>query len=83
MDISSFIPDSLIVLVVATNMLGIFLKEIEVVKDNYIPVILLMFSTVFSIAIMGLSPESVLQGVITWGVAVGIHQTIHQLTIKK
>ena len=53
MDIIELLPESLITLVVATNMLGILLKQIEVVKDHFIPLILLTFSIVFSVALLG------------------------------
>ena len=79
MDIVSFVPESLFILVVATNILGTFLKNLETVKDNFIPVILLGFSTIFAMLLEGVSPTSFLQGIITWGVAVGIHQTVHQI----
>lgn len=79
MELIEFIPESLFILVVATNILGIFLKKLEFVKDNYIPIILLGFAIIFSIALQGYSPTSFLQGIIVWGVAVGLHQTVHQI----
>ena len=79
MDIISFVPESLFILVVATNILGVFLKKAEYIKDNFIPMILLGFSIIFAMALEGASPTSFLQGIITWGVAVGMHQTVHQI----
>ena len=79
MDIISFVPESLFILVVATNILGVFLKKAEYIKDNFIPMILLGFSIIFAMALEGTSPTSFLQGIITWGVAVGMHQTVHQI----
>lgn len=79
MEMIEFIPESLFILVVATNVLGVFLKKIECIRDNFIPVILLGFTIIFSMALEGSSPTSFLQGVITWGVAVGLHQTVHQI----
>ena len=79
MDAISFVPESLVTLVVATNMLGILLKQIEVVKDNYIPLILLAFSIVFSVALLGFTAENILHGIICWGVSVGLHQTVRQM----
>ena len=78
MDIIELLPESLITLVVATNMLGILLKQIEVVKDNFIPLILLTFSIVFSVALLGFNAQNILHGIICWGVSVGVHQTVHQ-----
>ena len=79
MDMVSFVPESLFILVVAINILGTFLKKLEQVKDNFIPVILLGFSIIFAMLLEGVSPTSFLQGIITWGVAVGTHQTVHQI----
>ena len=66
-------------LVVAVNVLGVFLKKLEQVKDTFIPIILLGFSIIFAMLLEGMSPTSFLQGIITWGVAVGTHQTVHQI----
>ena len=44
-----FIPENLIILIVATYVLGIFLKKIESIKDKYITMILMVFCIVFSI----------------------------------
>lgn len=82
MEIMNFIPSTLFILIVASNILGTFLKQIKIVKDNYIPLILLIFTVTFSILILGVSPESILQGILTWGASIGIHQTVHQLTDK-
>lgn len=80
MEMIEFIPESLFILVVATNILGVFLKKVECIKDNFIPIILLGFAILFSMALEGASPTSFLQGIITWGVAVGLHQTVHQIS---
>jgi len=79
MDMVSFVPESLFILVVAINILGTFLKKLEQIKDNFIPIILLGFSIIFAMLLEGMSPTSFLQGIITWGVAVGTHQTVHQI----
>ena len=78
MDIMNFVPESLFILVVATSTFGVFLKQVQTVKDNYIPVILLTFSIVFSLALLGFSAQNILHGIICWGVSIGLHQTIHQ-----
>lgn len=78
----SFIPENLIILVVATYILGIFFKKIEVIKDNLIPVLLMAFTIIFSLVIAGFNAVSVLQGILCWGVSVGINQTIKQ-TVNK
>ncbi|HBF4500361.1 TPA: phage holin family protein, partial [Clostridioides difficile] len=46
--------------------------------NKYIPVVLLILGIGFSIWMLGLNPVAVLQGVICWGVAIGINQTYKQ-----
>ena len=75
----TFIPENLIILIVATYVLGVFLKKIETVKDKYITVMLMIFCIVFSLIIGGVNATGILQGILCWGVAVGINQTTKQL----
>ncbi|MBU3226816.1 phage holin family protein [Clostridium algidicarnis] len=79
MDLIKFIPEQLLIVVAATYVVGVFLKQIKMVKDNLIPVILLTFAIVFSLLVAGLSANSALLGILCWGVAVGINQTNKQL----
>lgn len=74
----NFIPENLIILVVATYILGIFFKKIEVIKDNLIPILLMFFTIAFSLIIAGFNATSVLQGILCWGVSVGVNQSIKQ-----
>lgn len=83
----NFIPENLIILIVATYVLGIFLKKIESIKDKYITMILMAFCIVFSILLNSIngglnvnnSANAILQGILCWGVAVGVNQTKKQL----
>ena len=82
-----FIPENLIILIVATYVLGIFLKKIESIKDKYITMILMVFCIVFSILLNSINSRlnvnnlanAILQGILCWGVAVGVNQTAKQL----
>lgn len=85
-----FIPENLLILIVATYTLGIFLKKLDGVKDKYITISLMVFSITFSILLNIINTEymvmyksvvnAVLQGILCWGVAVGVNQTTKQLT---
>ncbi|HBF9359402.1 TPA: phage holin family protein [Clostridioides difficile] len=75
----SFIPEQLLLLVVALNVLGFGFKKYKQLDNKYIPIILLVLGIGFSIWMLGLNPVAVLQGVICWGVAIGINQTYKQL----
>lgn len=78
MDLMSFIPSQLGILIAALYVLGYALKITPKILDNYIPIILLIFSAIFSVLMMGLSPIAILQGILCWGVSVGINQTCKQ-----
>lgn len=75
----TFIPETLLILIAATYVIGIFLKKIEKVNDSLIPVFLMIFSIVFSLVLAGPSATSFLQGILCWGTAIGINQTSKQL----
>ncbi|MGG7176188.1 phage holin family protein [Clostridium paraputrificum] len=82
MDLIKFIPEKLLILIAATYVLGIFLKKIESVKDKYITIILMTFTIIFSMVLSGCNAIASLQGILCWGVSVGINQTAKQI-IKK
>lgn len=75
----NFIPENLIILVVATYVLGMFFKKIPSVNDTLIPIFLMIFSIVFSMVLAKPSPIALLQGILCWGVAIGFNQTVKQL----
>lgn len=75
----TFIPEQLLILVASIYVLGVFLKRIESIKDNFIPIILMIFSIVFSLILASPSPVAFLQGILCWGVAIGINQTVKQV----
>ncbi len=78
-NLMQFIPGELAIVIVATYVIGVFLKNIESVKDKYITVALMVFAIVFSMVISAPSATSFLQGILCWGVAVGLNQTGKQL----
>lgn len=76
----TFIPEQLLILIAAIYVLGIFLKKIEMVKDKYITIILMMFALGFSMILSEPSASAFLQGILCWGVSIGINQTAKQLS---
>ena len=76
----NFIPEQLLILIAATYVLGVFLKKLESVKDKYITIILMVFTIAFSMVLSGLSATAFFQGILCWGVSVGINQTAKQLS---
>ncbi|HBG5345300.1 TPA: phage holin family protein [Clostridioides difficile] len=75
----SFIPEQLLILVAALSIIGKGCKKYKQLDNKYIPVVLLILGIVFSVWMLGLNPVAVLQGVICWGISIGINQTYKQL----
>ena len=78
-----FITENALVLIPVLNIIGVILKDTEKIPDKFIPLILLGFGIVGAIAIMGLSPESVVQGVLVTGTAVYGNQVVKQMKKKE
>lgn len=79
----NFIPEDLLILIAGVYVLGIFLKKLESVKDKYITSVLMLFSIVLSMVLSKPSAISLLQGILCWGVAVGVNQTYKQLSKRE
>lgn len=85
----TFIPENLLILIAAIYVFGIWLKKLETVKDNYITVILMLFAVTFAVLLNLINAQykvmyeaivnAILQGILCWGVAVGLNQTYKQL----
>lgn len=79
----SFVPEQLLILVAAIYILGEGCKKYPALDNKYIPAVLLVFGIIFSVWILGFNPTSVLQGILCWGTAIGLNQTIKQLFNKE
>lgn len=85
----TFIPEHLLILIVATYVVGIFLKRAENFKDTKITIALMIFCIIGSILLTLVNTEykrlfdatvnAFFQGILCWGVAVGVNQTAKQL----
>ena len=88
-NLMTFIPENLLILIAAIYVFGIWLKKLETVKDNYITVILMIFAITFAVLLNLINSQykvmyeavvnAILQGILCWGVAVGLNQTYKQL----
>ncbi len=74
-----YIAENALLLVPVLNIIGTIIKNIEKIPDKYIPFILLFFGILGTVAIMGISPESIIQGVLVTGAAVYGNQAMKQL----
>lgn len=79
MDVLSYIINRALVLIPVLNILGMILKTLEKIPDKFIPLILLAAGILGSIALMGVSADSVIQGVLVTGAAVYGNQMVKQL----
>ncbi len=87
-NIMSFIPSHMAILVVAIYILGIGLKKAVFVADNWITLMLLVFGITFAILLTIINAQyktmldaivnGILQGILCWGVSVGISQVVIQ-----
>lgn len=85
----TFIPEFLLIVIVATYVVGVFLKKVESVPDKYITSLLMLFGITFAVLLniinakykiaLDVIVNGILQGILCWGVAVGINQTTKQL----
>ncbi|WP_455937902.1 phage holin family protein [Gemella morbillorum] len=78
MDFLNYIVDNALILIPVLYIIGNFLKGLEIINDKYIPLILMAFSIAFSIAILGLNVDSVIQGILIAGTAVLSNQLVKQ-----
>lgn len=74
-----YIVENALVLIPVLNVIGMIIKNTEKIPDKYIPLILLVFGILGTVAILGLSPHSVVQGVLVTGAAVYGNQIVKQL----
>ena len=78
MDFLKYITENAIILVPVLYIIGNILKGTELLKDKYIPVVLTPIGIAFSIAIIGVNAQAVVQGVLVTGAAVYSNQLLKQ-----
>jgi len=78
MDFVNYVIEQALVLIPALYVLGMIIKHTQFVKDKYIPVILLAVGIAGAIALLGVTVEAVIQGILVTGVAVFTNQLIKQ-----
>lgn len=80
MEVMQYIVDNALVLIPVLYILGAILKGTSKIDDKYIPILLLPVGVAFSIAIMGISVDAVIQGILVVGVTVYGNQVIKQIS---
>lgn len=80
--LKDYIMDNALILIPAIYVIGAILKGTELIKDKYIPVILLPVGIVLGMLIVGFTVNGFIQGILVTGVAVYANQLVKQ-TLKK
>ena len=78
----NYVMDNALILIPVIYVIGAILKGTELIKDKYIPVILLPIGIVLGMLIVGFTVNGFIQGVLVTGVAVYADQLVKQ-TLKK
>ena len=89
LNIMDFLKEGYIIVIVALYVIGIFLKKMETIKDKYIVVILMALSVIVAVLLTIIDAQykidlevilnGILQGILCWGVSVGVNQTVKQI----
>ena len=79
MNILTYITENALVLVPVLIIIGQIIKNIQLIPDKYIPLILLPFGVVGAMALGGWTLESAIQGILVTGTAVYGNQIYKQL----
>ena len=76
--LKDYILDNAVILIPVIYVIGAILKGTELIKDKYIPVILLPIGIVLGMLIVGFTVNGFIQGVLVTGVAVYANQLVKQ-----
>ena len=76
--LKDYILDNALILIPVIYVIGAILKGTELVKDKYIPVILLPIGIVLGMILLGFNVNGFIQGVLVTGVAVYANQLVKQ-----
>ena len=75
----NYIVDNCLILIPVLYIVATILKNLEFIKDKYIPLILLPIGIAMAIAISGIDINSVIQGILVTGVTVYGNQIFKQI----
>ena len=76
--LKDYILDNALILIPAIYVIGAILKGTELVKDKYIPVILLPIGIALGMILVGFNVNGFIQGILVTGVAVYANQLVKQ-----
>ena len=79
MDILSYITEHALILIPVLVVIGQIIKNIQVIDNKWIPLILLPLGVVGAMALGGWTVDATIQGVLVTGAAVYSNQIVKQL----
>lgn len=89
LNILDFLKEGYFIVIVALYVIGIFLKKLESIKDKWITTILMLLGITIAVLLTIINAQykvnlevilnGILQGILCWGVAVGVNQTVKQI----
>ena len=82
-NVMDYIISNALILIPVIYILGMILKGLEIIKDKYIPLILLPIGVILAMLIVGFNVNGLIQGILVVGVAVYSNQLVKQLTKKE
>ena len=80
MEILGYITDRALILIPVLNIIGMIIKRLERINDKYIPIILLVLGALGTVGLLGVSVDSLIQGVLVAGTSVFGNQIVKQLS---
>lgn len=78
-----FINAEQMIILVSCYVIGSLIKNSSMIKDHYIPFVIMIFAILCNIAKFGWSIDIMLQGIIISFIAVGFNSTLKQLEKEK
>lgn len=79
-NVLSYVLDNALILIPVIYVLGMILKGTEVIKDKYIPLILLPIGIVLAMFLVGFNVNGLIQGILVVGVSVYTNQLVKQVS---
>lgn len=78
--VSQYLTGELALLVACLMIIGKVLKTYKYLDNKWIPLVLLPISVIIVFGIKGVDYLNFLIAILCWGVSIGVHQTVKQVT---
>lgn len=79
MEFLNYITENALLLIPALVIVGMIIKQIEVIPNKFIPLLLLVVGVAGTLTLLGVTVDSIVQGVLVTGAAVYGNQIVKQL----